>query len=305
MSRPAAVTIGDDVRHCAGLLTAWRAQGAAVLFIPEEGKPIDQAGIVQEVIVSADKLINTLPVSVLVYPIALIGLWLIFRRCRTAGVVLAVVLVTTILILFPFRVRHHYMSAKFLTTMQPVIWTGLAIVPLVIKRRWLQVVAAVLVIGFVGLQSWQAVNIHRWSGWKDRYEILPATFAVKAQMQKGDVLIYDPDWMHVTAFRCGFKMDWPLKLALMEQPEVALSQKLPVNYTRPPATWMIASLMHVDENWRDVQSELRALSNWYGVEADLSPVKRYMELNHTLVAKISADGVVLRSVAPGQLSGRP
>ena len=115
----------------------------------------------------------------------------------------------------------------------------------------------------------------------------------------------DPDWMHVTAFRCGFKMDWPLKLALMEQPEVALSQKLPVNYTRPPATWMIASLMHVDENWRDVQSELRALSNWYGVEADLSPVKRYMELNHTLVAKISADGVVLRSVAPGQLSGRP
>ena len=34
--------------------------------MPEEGKPIDFAGIVQEIIRSADRLINIFPVSVLV-----------------------------------------------------------------------------------------------------------------------------------------------------------------------------------------------------------------------------------------------
>lgn len=107
---------------------------------------------------------------------ACLGLALLYRHCRISAVLLGCVAAATLLLQVPLLRSHHVASARYLTPLEPSLWAGLAILPVLAGRRVVQASTSVALAGLLAWQGWH-------TGYVNTYEKLPAIYQMGAATQ--------------------------------------------------------------------------------------------------------------------------
>jgi hypothetical protein len=282
----AVLLAAPGLRMMAGGLADEERQGKAEL-----------STILQDILVEADHLVDSLHLSALVYPLAALGLLLLLRRERVAGILLVAVGLAGTLILIPIRSRHWFLSERYFTAMQPALWIGLSVLPLVSARARTRAAAGAAFCAFLCVQAWQCWNIEQWWHWGDRHQVMREIAAVGARRGGDDALVLGPDWLHpLASTRHGAAISTPIQMALRAAPGKPLGELL--GEQRPPATWLVATLLERENRRRETLDGLRRIAGWYGLKIDDERIEAAMRADETLVVRIDARAVELRSVPP-------
>lgn len=266
-----------------------------------DGAHLGLAAIAREIVVAAKDLIGLTPAGLIVYVLATAGIVLLFRRCRTAAVVLACVVLVNIAILFPFRKMHHFMDGRYLTILQPALFIGLGMFVLGWRDRpRLRRGAFVIVLAYLGLQTWQSTHLSHWRPQPDRYVFTERIIAVREKMQPGETAHIHPG----VAVILGQYYNLPQSKTLFEslydwQDHQRLDDAhVPADFDAD-AVWLIMGMNNYEGQFPRARQPLEMLAKHYGVKFDEATWKQHAVKDHVIVAKISERGIEMESYGVG------
>lgn len=230
-----------------------------------DGADLGAAHIAREIAVAANDLLNLTPVALLLFPLAAIGVILIgLKRHAQLALVLLTVAVVAVLIIFPFRKMHHFMAPRYLAGLQPMLWIGLAALPVLLKPRLLRWGAtALLVLVLAGL-SWQVTHLNHWWHPPERYLVTPMIQRVAQARQPDEALVYFPQALELLGRYHGQPTDPVLDAGLYENYRLADQPQVPGSFDAP-GTWLVMAMMNYDAAVARARVAVRALASHYHV----------------------------------------
>jgi hypothetical protein len=106
---------------------------------------------------------TVVPLAVL---LAVVGLALLARHCRTSALVLGATGLLAVLMVYRGQSVHDVFAVRYFTTIQPALWIGLAALPVLAAAVTARVAFSAVLMAFCALQSWQCVHLDRWNDFK-------------------------------------------------------------------------------------------------------------------------------------------
>jgi hypothetical protein len=242
------------------------------------------------------RLIDLKIFSYLILVLAVVGLIGLWKRAPTAAAIIIAVAMATLALQFPLRGMHRFLAARYLTTMQPAIWIGLAFLPSMIERRGLQRTVVVVLTCFVLVQGWR--GLHMDSDWRkepSRYAFAAAVEHLGTARRPGDALLLAPHrkiGLLTEFLRIPVDAELSGRLARAVRrspPDVdAVLDKLDAE-----ATWILARVDKPERGWvNDVRAVIEATAGRYGVAIDTERLDRQLTAPYVLLIRIDAEAVV-------------
>ena len=247
------------------------------------------------IVVAINDTIHLTPVALLLCPLAVIGLILLWKRCRSATVLVGAVAVASLLILIPFRKQVRFIYPRYLTTLQPAFWLGLGMLALSPGPRYLRRAGLVLVLTYSGLQFWQSAHLGQWYQQPDRYLVAPQVEFIREHAQPGDAIVYHPMVLDVFGRYYNLQADPAIKASLYDQAKLRDNPRLPRDVSAP-TTWLVIGMVNYRERIETASVLINSVAEHYGVSVDRASLERHLRLDHVTVAKIDAEGAKLRSL---------
>ncbi len=267
---------------------------------PGDGEHLSKADIAREIVVAAKDLINLTPAGLLVYVLAAVGVALLFRKCKTSTVVIACIMVTNVLVLFPFRKMHHFLDGRYLTTMQPAIMVSLAVFAIGFQAKLLRNIAAGLVVAYLAVQTWQCVNIGRYYPQPDRYLFPQRIIAARDQMKPGETMSIYPG----VAMSLGQYYRVPQDHGLFDglytpfEQQPRPSQRVDASLrSRCSATWLVMGMYNYDDGKQKANRTrtIQMIADVYGVKPDPAELDKHLQRERVATIRISTAGVEISS----------
>lgn len=272
---------------------------------PGDGEHLSKAYIAREIVVAAKDLINLTPAGLMVYVIAAAGIVLLFRKCKTSTAVLGCLIITNVLVLFPFRKMHHFLDGRYLTTMQPAIFVALAVFALGFDRKQWRYAATAIVAAYLAVQAWQCVNIGRYYPQPDRYLFPQRIIAARDQMKPGETMSIYPG----VAMSLGQYYRVPQDHGLFDglytkaEQQPRPTQRVDASLkSRCPATWMVLGMYNFEDGKQKARriETIRMIADAYGVTPDPAELDKHLKIAHVTTVRISAAGVEISSAGVGE-----
>ena len=274
----------------------------------EDSPDMALSQIAREIVVYAKDLIRVPPFQVagqdlsllglIVYPLSGLGLWFLFKRCKTSTAVLLGVAVANLIILFPFRRMHHFMDQRYLTGIQPAFWVGLAMLPVALQGRPWRDLAKWGVVLYIGLQTWQVTHLAGWWQQPDRYHLAPAIMEVFDRKGLDDAVAYHPQVIEVLGNYCGLPPTEDLEAGLYEGIGLRPDARVPDGFNAE-ATWLVLGMINYPGRLPLANETLDVIARHYGVTIDAAQRAEHIRLNHVTVVRLSSQGAEFKTLGVG------
>jgi hypothetical protein len=178
-----------------------------------------------------------LPLAVL---LAIVGLFLIWRRCQVAGIVLAATGAMAALMVYRGQTVHDVFAVRYFTALQPTLWMGLAAIPVALTLRYARALCTVALLLFATLQGWQAMHLERWNNFR-LWEFVRTSADFIHQAERGTDFVACTPNIHLEWLARYYGLDpavrgVPIRESLAERQQVAPSDERPL--------WMVAYVRH-------------------------------------------------------------
>lgn len=295
-----SVVSGLTLAFVVGILLAnvgvYRLLYRVVAGGPGDGSHLSLGQIGREILVAAKDLIHLGPVGLLVYAMAVWGLVQLSKRHHASTAILVGVAAVSVLILFPFRKMHHFMDARYLSLAQPTLFVGLALCMVGWSTKRVQIAAAVIVLGYAGIQAWQCVKIERWWQQPDKYLVAPRIIDIRDRRAATDAVVYHPQVLDILGKYYDLPPTPRLGADLYEDYHMKSNPRVSEQFDAP-VTWLLVGMVNWDARIESARTTINALASHYGVVVDPDRLSRHLRLNRVLVARFSNRDLVIESVS--------
>jgi len=253
--------------------------------------PGDAAGmslqaIAVEVATAMKDLINLTPAGLLVYPLALLGLFAVLRHCRTSTAVLVGLAAANLLILVPFRRQHHFMDPRYLSVIQPALWVGLAMLPVLLRSVVAERAALAVLFVYLGLQTWQCLNIERYWQQPERHEI--GAMFKHSDLAEGEVVIVHPQVLEQLGRYYGVRVDPAAEQGLYELNRLREQPQLPANW-QPKAVVMYFGMINYEGRRMRALRTAGIVLDHFGHDADEQELRQIIRVNQPAMLRVRSD----------------
>lgn len=248
-----------------------------------EGMPLTE--IARQVIVAAKDMIHLTPAGMLVFVLAGAGLVLLARRCKSSVAVLGGVAVVNLVMMVPFRRMHHFMDPRYIILIQPAVWVGLAVLPMLLPWRRLRPVMAGVVVMYAGMQAWQCMHIEGYWEQPDRYLPAMAIKSVKSGLQPGEAVAYHPRVVALLGDYYGLPTDAKLQAGLYNNNELRDDPKVPEDFAAEGTT-LIMGMMNYPVRVAAAKRTSRLIAEHYGIQLDPGVLDRHVRQDHVAVLRL-------------------
>ena len=307
-----AVSVGIGLASILPMLLRKLGGSAAAATDELLSKPASPSAVawVREIAVAAKDLINLTPAGLLVYLLAAAGLLLLWRRCRTSALIVMAVAAINVLSLFGLRTKHRFIDPRYLTSLQPALWLGLAMLAVTFShassadavQRSTRALPAFLskllpgvLVMFIALQTWQCLNLQQWWMQPDRYLISPQLQFVKAHAAASDAVATHPSVLRWMARYYRLPVDETLEQAAWDGTQLRDAPSWPTSF-EPDATWLVVGMVNYDGRIDLARRHIDWIAGHYqlqGYEAALAP---HLALERTAAVRFSQQGMQMRSL---------
>lgn len=263
-----------------------------------DGAAMSIMAIGREVLVIVKDLIGWGWAGLAIYPLALVGIVLLFKKCKTSTAILACVAFANVLMLFPFRKMHHFLDVRYISLAQPLLFVCLGMLAVGFQqRRFRQAGIAVLAVILIA-QTWRSTHLSEYYLHPDRYLFAPEIIKVREEMDqaKGEVAFVFP----ASATLMTDYYDLPVDRKLFEgffDPISTHPRKTPMVPADfdAPAIWMICGMNNGPKRLTDARGILDILAKHYEVKLDEAVLNQHLVEQRVAVIRLSREGIEMSS----------
>ncbi len=304
--QPWSVLIGFTSAFIVGLIVAFTGVYKLVTRVFGGGDPVQGDGadlslidITKEIATAAKDLIGWGPAGLIVYPLALLGIILLFRKCKSSVAILIGVAIANVLILYPFRKMHHFLDGRYLSLMQPMVFIGLGMLTLGFARRPWRLAGCVVVGVLVVAGVWRSTHLTNYYMQPDRYLFANQIVMVRDAMkeQPADQALIHPGPAYILAKYYDLPQDMDLYTSFYDPVTTQPIQTgaLPPDFDAP-AVWLVMGMNNYDGRITKAKALLEQFARHYEVAVDETELSRHLALGRVAAARVSSNGITYHSM---------
>jgi hypothetical protein len=264
-----------------------------------DGEHLSFMEITKEIGTAAKDLIGLTDAGLVVYALGAVGLFLLLKKCKISTAVLVGVLIMNVLILYPFRKMHHFMDGRYLMLLQPTLFIGMGMLVVGWQNRKAMATAGLLVlVGYIGLQSWQSTHLENWRPQPDRYVFSQAIKDVRDKMEgtANETSLVHPGAAVILGQYYNMHQDRQLFTSIYDKTtHVYLDDAHIPASLKSEKVWMVMGMNNWEGQFARARKPLELLAKHYNVTIDDAELNKHLRRDRVVIVQVSKTGIELES----------